>query len=233
MNTNYASVQVTSTDVEYTFRKACIWDADFLADVIIGAEKSFTNNLGLAKFFELSEEKVRELIIKMLQEEIDGCEFSVSSFFIALYKEKPVGAVGGWLEGFDGRAPSNMIKSNLISFIFPKENVAKAQVKLAIIKEMLQIERPLGTYQIEYGYVDNDHRGKRITNKLMDLHFAYAKQLDPNVTQVQVSCFETNQTSIKMHQKNGFQIIDRFVCDNQEILEYLPFNVKILLEKII
>lgn len=220
-------------DLDYSFRKATIQDVDFLADVIIGAEKSFTNNLGLARFFELSEEKIKELIIAMLEEEVDGCEFSVSSFFIAFYGDKPIGAVGGWLEGYYQGMSSNMLKSNLINYIFPPENVIKAQAKMKIIKEMLQIDRPMGTYQIEYGYVDNDHRGKRITNLLMDMHFANAKKLDPAVTQVQVSCFETNQTSIKMHQKNGFQIIDRFVCDNQEILEYLPFNVKILLEKII
>lgn len=220
-------------DLDYTFRKATVKDVDFLADVIIGAEKSFTNNLGLAKFFEISEEKVKELIIAMLEEEVDGCEFSVSSFFIAFYGDKPIGAVGGWLEGYYRGMSSNLLKSNLINYVFPAENVIKAQAKMKLIKEMLQIDRPMGTYQIEYGYVDNDHRGKRITNLLMDMHFANAKQLDPAVTRVQVSCFETNQTSIKMHQKNGFQIINRFVCDNEEILEYLPFNVKILLEKII
>ena len=56
-------------DQEYLIKKATINDVGFLADVIIGAEKSFTNNLGLANFFELSEEKVKELIIAMLQEE--------------------------------------------------------------------------------------------------------------------------------------------------------------------
>lgn len=220
-------------DQEYVIRKATLKDVSFLADVIIGAEKSFTQNLGLANFFEISEERAKELLIAMLEEEVDGCEFSVSSFFIAWYGDKPIGAVGGWLEGYFDGAPSNLIKSNLINFVFPKENVAKAQSKMELIKEMLQIERPLGTYQIEYGFVDNDHRGKRITDRLMDAHMAYAKQLDPNVTQVQVSCFETNQTSIRMHEKNGFKQIKRFVCDNEKILEYLPFNVKILLERII
>jgi len=220
-------------DTEYIIRKATINDVEFLADVIIGAEKSFTNNLGLAKFFDLSEEKVRELIIAMLQEEVDGCEFSISSFFIAFHGDKPVGAVGGWPEGYYDGVSSNMIKSNLIGFVFPKENVARAQAKLEMIKEMLQIDRPMGTYQIEYGYVDNEHRGKRITDRLMEAHRAYAKQLDPGISLMQVSCFETNQTSIKMHQKNGFQPIQRFVCDNEEIFDYMPHNVKVLLERAI
>jgi RimJ/RimL family protein N-acetyltransferase len=218
-------------DQEYVIKKATIKDVDFLADVIIGAEKSFTENLGLAKFFELSEEKVKELIIAMLEEEVDGCDFSISSFFIAWYGDKPVGALGGWIEGYYDGMSSNLLKSNLISHIFPRENVIKAHAKMEIIKEMLHIERPMGTYQLEYVYVDADHRGKRITQQLMDVHLAYAKQLDPNVTKAQLSCFENNESIIKAHERNGYVRMKRYVCDNEEILKYLPFNVKVLLEK--
>ncbi|MFZ1370725.1 MAG: GNAT family N-acetyltransferase [Ferruginibacter sp.] len=216
---------------EYSIRKATIKDVDFLAEVIIGAEKSLTNNLGIANFFELTEEKVKELIIAMLEEEVDGCDFSISSFFIAFYGEKPVGALGGWIEGYFDGMSSNLLKANLISFKFPKENLQKAQGKMDMIKEMLHIERPMGTYQLEYVYVDNDHRGKRITQQLMDVHLAYAKQLDPNVTKAQLSCFENNESIIRAHERNGYQRIKRYVCDNEDILKYLPFNVKVLLEK--
>ncbi len=219
-------------DQEYVIKKATLKDVDFLADVIIGAEKSFTENLGLAKFFELSEEKVKELIIAMLEEEVDGCDFSISSFFIAWYGDKPVGALGGWIEGYYDGMSSNLLKSNLISHVFPRENVIKAHAKMEIIKEMLHIERPMGTYQLEYVYVDADHRGKRITQQLMDVHLAYAKQLDPNVTKAQLSCFENNESIIKAHERNGYVRMKRYVCDNEEILNYLPFNVKVLLEKI-
>jgi len=216
---------------EYSIRKATIKDVDFLAEVIIGAEKSLTNNLGIANFFELTEEKVKELIIAMLEEEVDGCDFSISSFFIAFYGEKPVGALGGWIEGYFDGMSSNLLKSNLISFNFPKENLQKAQGKMDMIQEMLHIERPMGTYQLEYVYVDSDHRGKRITQQLMDVHLAYAKQMDPNVTKAQLSCFENNESIIRAHERNGYQRIKRYVCDNEDILKYLPFNVKVLLEK--
>jgi len=218
-------------DAEYLIRKATVADACFLADVIVGAEKSFTQKLGLANLFELTEDETRQLIVKMLEENVDGCEFSVSSFFVACHNGKHVGAVGGWPEAYYDGMPSNLIKSNLINYIFPRENVLKAQAKMEMIKEMLQIERPAGTYQIEYGYVDSDHRGKRITDQLMEAHRSYAKELDRGITLMQVSCFETNQTSIKMHQRNGFRIAKRYVCDNEEIFEYMPHNVKVLLEK--
>jgi RimJ/RimL family protein N-acetyltransferase len=216
---------------EYVIRKATIKDVNFLAEVIIGAEKSLTENLGIANFFELTEEEVKTYIIAMLEEEVDGCDFSISSFFIAWYGDKPVGALGGWIEGYYDGMSSNLLKSNLISFVFPKENVLKAQAKMEMIKEMLHIERPMGTYQLEYIYVDNDHRGKRITQQLMDVHLAYARQLDPNVTKAQLSCFENNDSIIKAHERNGYLRIKRYVCDNKDILNYLPFNVKVLLEK--
>ncbi|HQW93828.1 MAG TPA: GNAT family N-acetyltransferase, partial [Ferruginibacter sp.] len=179
----------------------------------------------------ISEERAKELLIAMLEEEVDGCDFSISSFFIAFYGEKPVGALGGWIEGYFDGMSSNLLKSNLISFNFPKENLQKAQGKMDMIKEMLHIERPMGTYQLEYVYVDSDHRGKRITQQLMDVHLAYAKQMDPNVTKAQLSCFENNESIIRAHERNGYQRIKRYVCDNEDILKYLPFNVKVLLEK--
>ena len=216
---------------EYSIQMATIKDVDFLADVIIGAEKSLTDNLGLANFFEVTEEEVKKYIIAMLEEEVDGCDFSISSFFIAWHGDKPVGALGGWIEGYYDGMSSNMLKSNLIAYVFPKEKLIKAQAKMEMIKEMLHIERPMGTYQLEYVYVDNDHRGKRITQQLMDVHLAYAKQLDPNVTRAQLSCFENNQSIIKAHERNGYQRMKRYVCDNEDILNYLPFNVKVLLEK--
>ncbi|HMU09925.1 MAG TPA: GNAT family N-acetyltransferase [Ferruginibacter sp.] len=216
---------------EYVIKKATLNDVDFIADVIIGAEKSLTDNLGLANFFELSEEEVKKLIIAMLEEEVDGCDFSISSFFIAWYGDKPVGALGGWVEGYYDGMSSNLLKSNLIAYVFPKESLVKAQAKMEMIKEMLHIERPMGTYQLEYVYVDNDHRGKRITQQLMDVHLAYAKQLDPNACRAQLSCFENNESIIKAHERNGYVRMKRYVCDNEEILNYLPFNVKVLLEK--
>ncbi len=218
-------------DTNYIIRKATIKDVDFLADVIIGAEKSLTDNLGLANFFDLTEAKVKEYLITILEEEVDGCDFSISSFFIAWYGDKPVGALGGWVEGYYDGMSSNILKSNLISFVFPKENVIRAQLKMEMIQEMLHIERPRGTYQLEYIYVDNEHRGKRITQQLMDVHLAYAKELDPKVNKAQLSCFENNESIIKAHERNGYHKMRRYVCENIEILNYLPYNVKVMLEK--
>ena len=106
---------------EIKIRQATLDDVEFLVDTIVAAEKSGTNNLGLAKLFELTESEMRTYIKVMLEEEIDGCEFSVSSFLVAEHKEKVVSAFAGWVEGQneDG-LPSAILKSNLVGYCLPK-----------------------------------------------------------------------------------------------------------------
>lgn len=217
-------------DTNYTIKKASLADADFIADVIIGAEKSMTENLGLATIFELTESDLKTLIVSMLEEEINGCEFSLDSFFVAYYKEKPVAALGGWLEGYYDDMPSSILKSNLIGFTFPPENLKKAATKIKIISEV-QIERENGSYQLEYSFVDADHRGKRLTQQLMKAHLDFAKELEPDIKKAQLHVFENNEIITKVHQRSGFSISKRFVSNNEEILNYLPYNVKLLMEK--
>lgn len=215
---------------EYIIRKATLNDVDFLADVIIGAEKSLTENLGLATFFEISEKQLKEYIIAMLNEEVDGCEFSISSFFVACKNDKPVAALGGWLEGYYDNMPSSILKANLIGYTFPRDIILKAQTKYDIIKD-IQFEREMGAYQLEYSYVDTEHRGKRLTQRLMRTHLEYAKQLDANVKKAQLQPFENNEIIIKVHEGSGYRVVKRFVSNNPDILKYMPFNVKVLMEK--
>jgi len=214
----------------YSFRKANINDAGFLADVIIGAEKSMTSNMGLARIFDLSEMDIKKYIIAMLEEEADGCEFSISSYFIVQYNDKLVAASGGWLECYYDNMPSSLVKSNLIGFTLPRESVLKAQNKFEIVKG-LQFIREKGAYQLEYLYVDPDHRGKELSQQLLQMHFDYARQLDPGIKKAQAQPYESNKSSIRMLEKSGFRSVQWFTSQHDEVLNYLPFNVKILMEK--
>lgn len=217
-------------DNKYIIRKATFDDVEFIATVIIEAEKSMTNNLGLASFFELTEDEIRKYIIQILEEEVDGCEFSLSSFFVAEYDGEPVSALGGWLEGYYEEMPSALLKSNLVGFVFPKENVLKTRDKAEIVKA-LQIEREMGTYQLEYSYTRDDHRGHRLIQRLMMAHLAYAKELNPNVKKAQLHVFENNSTIIKVHERSGYHIARRYISDNPMALKYYPYNVELLMEK--
>lgn len=217
-------------DNKYIIRRATLNDIDFIAKVIIEAEKSMTNNLGLAKFFEMSENEIEIYLKQILEEEVDGCEFSLSSFFVAEYDNEAVSALGGWLEGYYDEMPSEILKSNLIGFIFPKEKVLKTADKADIVRA-LQIERQMGTYQLEYSYTRDDHRGHRLIQRLMMAHLTYAKELNPNVIKAQLHVFENNATIIKVHERSGFHIAKRYVSNNPKALEYYPYNVELLMEK--
>lgn len=214
----------------YTIRKATLNDVNFIAKVIIEAEKSMTNNNGLGKFFEMTDEEVGECLVKILEEEVPGCEMSLDSFIVACCDNIPVSAMGGWLEGYYDGMPSALIKSNLISFCFPLENVMKTKTKGDLVRE-LHIEREMGTYQLEYSYTENEHRGHRLINRIMAEHLKYAKELNPNVKKAQLHVFENNPTIIKVHERSGFRTVKRVESSNPKVLEYFPYNVELLMEK--
>ena len=69
----------------YIIRPATINDVPFLAKTIFEAEKSGSSKIGLANTFNLTENELNNYLIQILDEEIDGCEFSISSFVIVEY----------------------------------------------------------------------------------------------------------------------------------------------------
>ena len=215
----------------YLIRKATSEDIPFIAKTIVEAEKSMTNNLGLAAFFELSEDAVTEHLIAILNNNVDGCEFSLSSFLVAACEEEPVAALGGWLEGFFYNGiPSAVIKANLLNCVLPKENLMKSIAKNEIFKDVL-IPRDKNVYQLEYSFVAENHRGKKLIQQLMLEHLKLAKLLNANVKYAQLHVFEKNPIIIKVHQQTGFKIKRRYVGTHPEIMNYLPYHTKLLMER--
>lgn len=212
-------------------RRATIEDIDFLVDTIVSAEKSGTNNFGLAKLFDTTEEEMRNFIRAILEEEIDGCEFSVSSFIVAVIKDKVVSAFGGWVEGQnEDELPSAILKSNLIGYCLPLENVKKSQTKSALVRP-LQIEREEGTYQLEYSYTLPEYRGNGILGRIIGAHEKDA--VLKGVKKMQVHVFDNNPAAIKSYENNGFKVVKTFESDNPETSSFFPSNVELLMEKII
>lgn len=213
--------------MEYTIRPATLKDINFLIEAIIQAEKSGTDKLGLATLFNLTEQEVRTYLYAILEEEINGCELSISSFLVAEFDGECVTAVGGWKESDneDG-LPSGVLKANLIGFFFPPESITFAKSKSDIIKD-IQIDRTWGSYQIEYVYVDKNHRGKNLTAKLINAHIDKAKAKGCTYCYVQV--FGDNQPAINSYKKIGFELENTFTSKNKEIVSFLPYYQKILM----
>jgi len=214
---------------EYTYRTANTEDIPFIADVIIAAEKGASTTLGFSTLFNIPEEKVKEFIVSMLEEEIDGCEFSLSSFHLVIFEGKPVVGVSSWVEAHDN-LPSKILKSNLLSFTFPPENMEYFRTKAHLMQGMT-VEREPETLQFEYGFTSREHRGKRVLFSLMEQIFAETKREFPEVKKAQVQCFSNNQPSINLLTNLGFEITRSVRTDNPEVLGVLPFNEKLLLEK--
>jgi ribosomal protein S18 acetylase RimI-like enzyme len=215
----------------YTIRPALLTDIDFIIETIIAAEKGGTDKLSYATLFKLTEEEFKKYIKCILEEDINGCEFSISSFLVIDVLGKPIAAVGGWLEGInEDNLPSAILKSNLVSYHFPKENLLSANTKSNVIKGT-QIKRENNTYQIEYVYVDDRYRGQNFAGILIDAHIKRCKKLGCKIMQVQLSA--NNKPALTCYQKAGFYTEQIYTSENMEILNYLPFNQKLLMQKII
>lgn len=212
---------------EYTFRAASLKDIDFIIKTIIEAEKSGTDKIGIARLFNLSEFEVVKYLKMILNEEIIGCEFSISSFMVAEINGNCVAAVGGWKEGEnDDDLPSAILKSNLLGFVLPSENILFGKLRSKFFKD-IQIERAADSYQIEYVYVDSKHRGQNLSSTLINKHIEKSKDCKDLFVQV----FANNYGAIKLYEKLGFSIYKSFKSEYSEILDYLPCNEKHLMKK--
>lgn len=210
-------------------RPATINDVEFIATTIIEAEKSSTDKIGPANYFEISESDYRNYLIQMLEEEIDGCEISITSFVVAEYNGEIVAARGGWLEGEnEDNASSSMLKSNLFAFVLPKENLMKGQNKYDIVKDIL-IEREMGTYQLENSFTKPEFRGHHIMAKLDAYHIDIA--IRKGVKKIQAHVSKDNEKSLKACERSGFHIVRYYTSTHPQVKEYYPDDTMILLER--
>ena len=216
-------------DNKYIIRKATLDDVDFLVNTIIEAEKSSTSNLGLANYFEVTESVLRQYLKDILEEEIDGCELSVSSFIVAEYDGVVVSAKGGWLEGNnEDKQPSSVLKSNLISYHFPMEKILNAQKKWDVVKD-IQIEREWGTYQWEYSYTIPKHRGHHLVSRINKMHIQQA--IDLGAKKIQGHVFAHNSKILHVYEHCGFKVVRSYTSNHPLTKEYYPDNTILLLEK--
>jgi len=215
---------------EYLIRKAKPSDIPFLADVVIASEKAMSDRLSFTTLFNKPEEEVKQLIIQMFEEEVDGCELSLSSFIVTEFEGQPISGSGAWIEGFNGNMPSGILKSNLISYTFGKESIEYLKTKSHIVKDVMVDREPM-TLQLEYFHIKNEHLGKGLDDLLMKRIEEKALAEYPELKKVQCQIFKNSVFSIKILLRHGFRIVGSYKSDNDDIFDYLPFNVKLLMEK--
>lgn len=210
-------------------REAKLSDAAFIAETIVEAEKSGTDRLGSANYFEITEEEYKNYLVQMLEEEVDGCEISLSSFVVAEYDGEPVAARGGWLECDNEDAmPSALLKANLFGFVLPKEKLLKGQAKYEIVKD-IQIDREPGTYQLENSFTKADFRGNHIMGKLDAYHIDIA--IAKGVKKIQAHVFQNNKQSMLACERSGFQIVKYYTSTHPLTKQMYPDDTMVLLER--
>jgi len=215
---------------EYLIREAEKKDIPFIADTVIAAEKGRSDKLSFSTLFNVPEGKAKELIMTMLEEEIDGCELSLSSFLVAEYKGEAVAAIGSWIEGFDGAMPSKILKSNLILHTFETGSMEFFKTKSHIVKDVF-IEREPLTLQFEYLHIADKHLGKGLDTELVKRSEANALAKYPGLKKVQTQLFKNNILAVIVLRKKGFNVVSSCKSNNEEIGNYIPFNEKLLMEK--
>jgi len=214
---------------EFVIRNATINDVPFLVDTIVEAEKSGTDKLSYSTIFGLTEKEVKKHLAAMLNEEIDGCELSISSFLVAEKNDKIAAALSAWIEGLHG-VPSAILKGNLLNYFLPKECFLKAASINSIIRE-IHIEYTYNSIQIGAGYVSQEFRGNNLLGILNNEIINRLSKSKPDVSEVYAQIFSCNVPSIKTYEKANFKVIMVKEASNKEILHYLPSDKKILMKK--
>jgi ribosomal protein S18 acetylase RimI-like enzyme len=214
----------------YSIRRAKLSDIPFLVSTVMEAEKSATDKFSFSTLFNKSEQEALALIGEMFEEEIDGCELSVSSFLVVEHAEQPVAAFSGWIEQFDGESNSGLLKSNLIGYTFGRESLSFLMQKSHLVKDV-QLERESNCLQLEYLFVATEHRGKKLANQLIYKHIEEAREQFTSLEKVQVQVFKNNLAAQKVYENCGFSIVKKVKSNAPEILNYLPSDEKYLMEK--
>jgi ribosomal protein S18 acetylase RimI-like enzyme len=211
------------------FREATPGDIPFLVETIIEAEKSGTDIFTYTTVFGLEETEARKYIAAMLEEEVDGCELSVSSFLLAEKSGTVAAAIAAWVEGEDG-IPSTVLKGNLLNYTLPKKNIEKAMEVNPVLRD-LHIEYKTDTLQLGLVYVSAGFRGQDLVRQLIDEKIRRAKEKNPALSEMFVQVFGDNAPAIRAYEKAGFVTVMTKESANPDVSAYLPSPRKVLMRK--
>lgn len=214
---------------DFIIRLATFADTPFLVDAIVESEKSGTDVFSYSTVLGISECEARKYIDSMLQEEIDGCELSVSSFMVAVKDGHLIAAVAAWIEGLEG-IPSSILKGNLLNYFLPKECIEKAMGLNEIVKE-LYIEFIPKTIHIGIVYVPNEYRGLGLSRILIEAQIKRLRLINPSVSQSCLHVFGCNNAAIKSYEKLGFKTTKESHSSKRDVLDYFPSGSKLLMKR--
>jgi GNAT superfamily N-acetyltransferase len=209
-------------------RQALPKEIDFIIETIIEADKSSTSVISACNILNVSEQEYQIILRNILEENIEGQEYSLSGFLIAELNGMAIGALGSWVEGAVG-VSSYILYSNILLNYLDKEKIPSILQKFKITKE-LSFKRETGAIQFEYGYVKEEFRRKGVYTRLMIESIKRFYPENKNIFKVQGICFKANYKSLNAAKKLGFEIIESKISESEELKKIFPYNEKVLLE---
>lgn len=208
-------------------RKATIDDIEFISEAIIEADKSSTQLVSTCKIFALTEDNYKIILQDILIQDIEYYDYYLSGFLIAELNGEYVGASGSWLEGGNG-TPSGITKTTMLLSYLDKSNISLIKNNIQIIKD-LTLTRETGALQLEYVYIREKFRGQGFFSKIVseNIKWNFTKH---NFSKVQSILLKGNYNSYFAFLKFGYIIVEEKEVDDPKILDFYPFNTKILME---
>lgn len=171
----------------------------------------------------------KEILRNILTEDIDGHEFSLSSFLVAKVDGKNAGACAAWIEAIDD-TPSYLLKYSLLAQYFTEDNINFSKNIAPLIKG-LHIDREKLALQIESVYVNPNFRGLGISSLIINEHFRQKKLQYPDLTKSQLIVTDENFSAIHVYNKLGFNVVNKFKVDNDKVLSIIASSCLVLMEK--
>jgi len=211
-----------------TVRQADENDIDFILEAIVESEKSSSDVISSCNVYGLTEEKFREIIGKVLHENVPDYDYYLSGFIIAEKDGEYLGALGSWVEAAD-ETPSGIIKATILFPYLDKDKMREISKTTRVIKG-LTMSRQAGTLQLEHGYTREQYRRQGVFTRLIKENILSNLKKNDKIEKVQGALFKANFKSYNAHIKLGFDVVEEKHVDDPEIFKYFPFNTKVLIE---
>jgi ribosomal protein S18 acetylase RimI-like enzyme len=208
-------------------RPAVPADIPFLIETIIQAEKSGTGQCALLELWSCDESQLREYLRNILEEEIEGTEWSIQSFFVAEKSGQVIGAFAGWIEGRnEWDLSSSTLKANLMKACLPIEVI----IGMSSFQEEIQaisIPRTKGTLQLEYAYVLPEFQGQGVIQMIIEaiMNRSLTEVTEGVGAEAEVQVFANNQPAIRAYSKLGF-VCTFETIGNAKAAAIFPCDVK-------
>lgn len=206
----------------YSVRHAIKKDIPFLIQSIINADKSSTDICSYCKLIEIEELELVIALKKIFDEEIDGCEFSLTAFIVVVYSGEPIAACASWIEAEEGM-PSWQIRMAALRSFVPAEKLQNLTRKAEVCNTLL-IKRSVGTLQIESVFIHPNHRGKELLAKMIDFHVNEKLVKTNDVFFLELLTYNSNLSAEKAYTKFGFVKVEETTSNHSQINQYYPSN---------